>query len=405
MVSTETILAQIFARMPDAGKWVQVFLTKIFCVLYSMQGRANFENMSRYCKVDEKTFRRNYSKFFDWLRFNYLLFELWGKTPGGTILAALDCSFVSKSGKSTYGLDKFWSGVLQRSKRGLEISVIALIDVLSASAWVLDVTQTPPGLSSKAGAAYSRVDFYLEQVLDSLPYLKAVVYIVADGFYAKNKIVNVLTEHGKHLISKLRPDANLLHAFEGVHPKGKRGPKPKFGDKAVFNDLAKWIYVGVDEKYPYLEIYSQILWSPQFECWLRVALIYNTKTKQYVLLACTDICISARQLLTYYQLRFQIEFLFRDAKQFTGLTHCQARQEQKLDFHFNLSLTAINVAQVQRKLNPTIKSMNDLTRRAFNQKLVENLFSELSLEAKFDLFHPAVQKILDFGIIHYAKSG
>ena len=81
MVSTETILAQIFARMPDAGKWGQVFLTKIFSVLYSMQGRANFENMSRYCKLDEKTFRRNYSKFFDWLRFNYLLFELWGKTP------------------------------------------------------------------------------------------------------------------------------------------------------------------------------------------------------------------------------------------------------------------------------------------------------------------------------------
>lgn len=44
--------------------------------------------------------------------------------------------------------------------------------------------------------------------------------------------------------------------------------------------------------------------------------------------------------------------------------------------------------------------MNDLTRRAFNQKLVENLFLELSSEAEFDLFHPAVQKILDFGITH-----
>jgi hypothetical protein len=277
--------------MPDAGKWSQVFLTKIFCVLYSMQGRVNFEHMSRYCKVDEKTFRRNYSKFFDWLRFNYLMFELWGKTPGGTIVAAIDCSFVSKSGKSTYGIDKFWSGVLQRSKRGLEISVVALIDVLSASAWALDVTQTPPGLSSKGEGAYTRIDFYLEQVLDCLPYLKAVVYIVADGFYAKKKVVTALVEQGKHLISKLRPDANLLQAFEGEHPKGKRGPKPKFGDKAVFNDLSKWIYVGTDEKYPCLEIYSQILWSPQFECWLRVALIHNTKTKQYVLLACTDICI------------------------------------------------------------------------------------------------------------------
>ena len=38
------------------------------------------------------------------------------------------------------------------------------------------------------------------------------------------------------------------------------------------------------------------------------------------------------EILTFYQLRFQIEFLFRDAKQFTGLTHCQARDEAKFPF-------------------------------------------------------------------------
>lgn len=366
-----------------------------------MQGRANFENLCRYCRMDEKTLRRQYNKFFDWLRFNSVLFDLWGRTPGGVVLAALDCSFISKSGKSTYGLDKFWSGVLGRAKQGLEISVLALIDVCSASAFALDVTQTPPGLSrSDDGAGFSRVDFYVEQILDCLPRLTMVTYFVADGFYAKLKIVKVLCDHNKHLITKLRPDANLLLPFEGERPKGKRGPKPKFGGKAVYSDLSKWACVGKDEKYAYLDVYSQILWSPQFERWLRVALVHNTKTKKYILLASTDTSLSAKCLLAYYQLRFQIEFLFRDAKQFTGLNHCQARSEQKLDFHFNLSLAAVNVAQVQRKLNPSIKSMNDLTRRAFNQKLVENLFLELSAEAQFDLFHPAVQKIMDFGIIH-----
>jgi hypothetical protein len=74
-----------------------------------------------------------------------------------------------------------------------------------------------------------------------------------------------------------------------------------------------------------------------------VVLIYNTKTKQYALLASTDLEQSAQQILTYYQLRFQIEFIFRDAKQFTGLTHYQAQSDEKLDFHFNLSLAALNV--------------------------------------------------------------
>jgi hypothetical protein len=46
-----------------------------------------------------------------------------------------------------------------------------------------------------------------------------------------------------------------------------------------------------------------------------------------------------------YRTRFQIEFLLRDSKQYTGLTHCQSRQKEALAFHFNMSLTAVNVAR------------------------------------------------------------
>ena len=35
----------------------------------------------------------------------------------------------------------------------------------------------------------------------------------------------------------------------------------------------------------------------------------------------------------------------RDAKQFTGLTHCQSRKKESLDFAFNMSLSSINVAR------------------------------------------------------------
>ena len=52
------------------------------------------------------------------------------------------------------------------------------------------------------------------------------------------------------------------------------------------------------------------------------------------------------EILDIYQTRFQIEFLYRDAKQFTSLTSCQARDVNKLNFHFNMSLTAVNVAKV-----------------------------------------------------------
>jgi len=72
----------------------------------------------------------------------------------------------------------------------------------------------------------------------------------------------------------------------------------------------------------------------------------NGKTKN-VLLFSTDINLPAEQIFEYYQARFQIEFIFRDPKQFTGLSDCQSLNSQRLDFHFNASLMALNIAKYQ----------------------------------------------------------
>lgn len=123
----------------------------------------------------------------------------------------------------------------------------------------------------------------------------------------------------------------------------------------------------------------------------------NTKSNKYILLASSDVNQNACEILTFYQLRFQIEFLFRDAKQFTGLNHCQARDEDKLDFHFNMSLAAINLIQLLKINDPTITSMKALTRKAYNTRIVQNLLHQLCLEVEFDVFHPDIQKIINLG--------
>lgn len=150
---------------------------------------------------------------------------------------------------------------------------------------------------------------------------------------------------------------------------------------------------------PNLEIYTQVLNSPHYKQNFRVVLLLNTRTNKYILLACTDIHLPARLIVRYYQLRFKIEFLFRDAKQFCDLTHCQARNKEALDFHFNMSLAAVNLLQLQMKLDPTIDSMNSFVRKGYNTRLVSWLFSQLSSEAEFDINHPKVQKVLNLGAI------
>lgn len=406
MKSIKQILESIFARISVTHKWQQDFLIELFQLVFSVQGRINYSNLARYSTYNESTFRRNFKKFFDWLNFNLQIMQLSGLQLSDTVIAAMDCSYLSKAGKKTFGLDYFFSGVAGRNKKGLELSLLCLIDVNKEKAWTLDATQTPANLTSKQGDEnnYTRIDFYLEQILDLLPQLKQVLYFVADGFYAKTKVFNTLTTLSKHLITKLRPDANLRFLYKGSHPKGKRGPKTKYAGKVDWKklDLQKWIFTGLDEKYDHLKIYTQTLNSPYFKRNFKVVLLLNTKTNQYALLACTDINLDARTIVKYYQLRFKIEFLFRDAKQFTGLTHCQARDDLSIDFHLNMSLAAVNIAHLTLSNDSTIHSMNSLVRKAYNDRLINWLFSKLSSEAKFDLNHPSLETVRSFGCIQRA---
>ncbi|UBF25977.1 hypothetical protein K9N68_31310 [Kovacikia minuta CCNUW1] len=140
----------------------------------------------------------------------------------------MDCSFIPKSGKSTYGLDWFYNGSQSRTQKGLEISVIAVIDVEAQRGYSLSVQQTPAGLAKPKAKAQSqpqsirwetveqarqmleqlpvkstapaeveetaveptRMDAYLKHLQDTYPYLPThLKYWVVDGFYSKKKFV------------------------------------------------------------------------------------------------------------------------------------------------------------------------------------------------------------------------
>lgn len=348
-MSIPGILTPILAKITSLSKWQRDFMVEAFSVLFCRQGRATFENLSRYSCYNELTFRRHFRTFFDWVGFNTSLID-WSS---GNFIGVLDCSFLAKSGQHTYGLDKFWSGCLGKAVKGLEISLLGCINIANKQTWVIDASQTPAGLAATDKKGYSRIDFYMEQVLDCLSALSPIVYFVADGYYAKEKVFNTLRQQGKHLITKLRSDADLYMLWQqGRQPK-QRGASRKYAGKADFQDLKSWQYIGEDSKYVYLQLYCQQLYSKRYHRTLVVVLVRNTKTNKYVLLASTDLQQEARQVVQYYQLRFQIEFVFRDAKQFTGLTHCQARDQDKLDFHINLSLAAINVAHIALQEDPS----------------------------------------------------
>lgn len=405
----EAVLPCIFAKMTtifniSVGKRQRVFLQELFRVVFAMQGRATFTNLARFSPLCEHTFRRHFARAFDWVAFNLVLLRLRAH-PDEPIIGVFDTSFLPKSGKQTYGLDKFFSSAAKAVRTGLEVSLLGVIAVSSRRAVGLDATQTPPGLSTEETAEddasrYSRIDFYLEQITDCLDRLAGVRYFVGDGYYAKRKVFDTLTRHGKDLITKLRSDANLRFLAQ-AHERQSGGRPRRYAGKVRFVDFdsisSRFSEEGSLPDLPHIRLYTAVVNSEHFKRDLRVVVLHNEREDEYAVLCSTDTEQSAEEVVLFYRLRYQIEFVIRDAKQFTGLTHCQARSEVKLDFHLNMSLAAVNLARLvcQR----ASLSLSSYAREAYNRFLVGRLLSELSLEAEFGLSHPSVARVIQTGRI------
>ncbi|BAY14057.1 transposase [Calothrix sp. NIES-2098] len=149
------------------------------------------------------------------------------------------------------------------------------------------------------------------------------------------------------------------------------------------------------------------MWHVSLKRKIRLAYLLdhrNPSKPSYSVLFSTDINQSADEIYRFYKLRFQIEFIFRDAKQFTGLSDCQARDVKKLDFHFNASFAALNIAKLdahQHQLGqkPFVFSMASIKRRALNDHLLDTFISKLGLCETVIKSHPNYQNLRSYGII------
>jgi len=123
---------------------------------------------------------------------------------------------------------------------------------------------------------------------------------------------------------------------------------------------------------------------------------------RYAVLFSTDTELDARSIYNYYQARFQIEFLFRDAKQFTGLCDCQSRSKVALHNHFNVSFSALNLIKWQdRELSPNRKPISIVSwkRKFFNELFIERIFSNFALDLSLIKLSPAYEELCRFGTV------
>lgn len=227
--------------------------------------------------------------------------------------------------------------------------------------------------------------------------------MAADAYYSKETFVASVLAADLHMVGKLRIDADLKWINE--EPYGGRGRPKKFAGKVNLPDAhTRFKHVGEIE--PGIDLYTKEVYSVMLKRKIRLVLLRTMQGKEarQALLYSTDIELDAMTLVTYYRARFQIEFLFRDAKQHTGLTHCQSRKSQAINNHVNASLTALNLMKIedrqcQQTESASVISIASWKRRKFNQHLMVRLFDKLALDLSCQKVRTVYQQFSDYGAI------
>jgi hypothetical protein len=414
------ILKQALDKIKSINKKQRDFFVILIQGLIGIAGRKTFRNLARYMQLEEHTFARQMSKAFDFLGLNTELIKIAKQDDNEVSIGVQDASFIPKAGKDTHGLDHYWNGCAGKAEKGLEIDAIGIVKIgkNKKECYTLSAEQTPANPVPKAERKKkklpeepSRIDFYLGHVKRVLAKLieLGVKYIAADALLAKEKYVNGVVALGLHVISKLRKDARFRRLYEG--PQKARGRKKKFDTGKVrvedFKDSAA-IEV-VDEEGEKIELRSSILYSVSLKRTVKVVLATKRTGNRCgeALLFSTDINLNALQIHQYYVARFQIEFVFRDAKNFTGLTDAQTRDGHRLNYHFNASLTALNVAKLQdnalQKKEGTRHafSMANWSRKYYVELVINQIIAMFGFDLTWIKSHPYYEKLLTFGTIEH----
>lgn len=341
-------------------------------------GKVNFTRLSRYGGRTAKTFSSNFKNSVDWIRVNAgIARESIGE--GDDVAIALDPSFIAKSGKLTYGLGRFWSGVAQRVKRGLEIMVIGAISLSRHACVMLGAVQSPNFKTLESEKNMSMLDWYVSLVKSKAKELLSLTDIlVADAFFSKYEFVNKVVEMGFRFVGRLRSNSYLRYlAIPDPSAPRRRGRTKKYGEKVDFSKLDMSVFssfIYEDPKGVKTECHTAVVHSRALKRDIRIV-VCPVKSGEPIVYFSTDTEMKPERIVGFYRTRFQIEFGIRDAKQFTGLQSQQTRDKQRLDFAFNLSFTALNVCkEVIRKDYPDL-SVAQFKRLMFESYLASTIIS------------------------------
>ena len=419
-------------------------MSQVIFGMLVISGRITMLGLSRWTEKggSYRTIQRLYHSGLPWKAIQWLFFRKRFLKPEDEYIVAGDEVVVSKAGKKTHGLDRFFSGVQQQVIPSLSFFAFSLVNVREEQSYPMQATQTVKSAEEKAASKAKaeakkvkqtgeknkpgrpkgsrnkdkqtvvlnpelvRLQTALQTLLATVGATIHLKYVAMDGHFGNYPSAFMIRRANLHLISKLRSDAALYPAFEGEH----RGPgrKPKYGAKIdVHNMDAKYLKDTSIEDNLRTDIYQGQFYNKEFAFALNVVVILKTNlethAQAHVILFSTDLEQAYNKIVKFYSLRFQIEFNFRDAKQYWGLEDFMNVKETAVTNAANLAFFMVNFSyallQPFRQQNPEY-SILDLKSHYRGYRYATETIKMLPEKPDAILLANIFQQIARLGAIH-----
>jgi IS4 transposase len=442
------ILALFQCLQPYVTATVLRQFSRIALAMLVMGGQITMLGISRWVGKggSYRTVQRFFSQALPWAMLFWVLFRQQILRAEDVYLLAGDEVVVTKAGKQTYGLDRFFASLYGKPVPGLAFFALSLVSVQERRSFPLRVEQvvrsdaekaaskakaeaqqqTPPpakrrpgrrkGSQNKGKAAVTLTPelWRITRMIDALLHLIAewipLTYLVLDGHFGNHNALHMAQQCHLHLISKLRSDSALYWPYEG--PYAGHGPHRKYGSKLDYRRIPeKYLKVTTVEGHIQTCVYQAQWLHKEFAQALNGVIIVKTNlhtcTQAHVILFSSDLELPADKLRDYYCLRFQIEFNFRDAKQYWGLEDFMNVTETTVTNAANLSLFMVNVSYCLlrdfRQCNPDA-SLLDLKAHCRGYKYVDEMIKLLPEKPDPILLAQIFNTVACLGRIHAVES-
>jgi len=323
-------------------------LGRITVAMLAMTGRVTMPGLARWAGPggSYRTIQRFFHTTLPWAAILWTFVRSHLLRTGDHSLLVGDECVVTKAGSETYGVDRFFSSIFGKPVPRLALFALALVSRTERKAFPVQIEQIvrpaadaptpaappakrkpgrPKGSSTQAkadaplNAEHARISTLIQGLLTRIRPRLTLTYLVLDGHCGNHNAVLMARRLGLQLISKLRSDSALYYPYDG--PYAGRGPRRISGERinptTIPERFLKQASVeeGIETRIYQVEARHKTCDQPR-----NVVVIVKrqqaTGKQAHVSLFSSDRTLAWDVLRDDYQLRFQIEFTFRDAKQY-----------------------------------------------------------------------------------------